>query len=99
MCSRLRNCQKLLFEAEKVVAFCCFFFLSAVPLSKTCYFIACRGKERIKFSAMAAYLSNISKIARTPALTSNLNRYGEFCTISEMKGERAIERRKKRRRK
>lgn len=27
---------------------------------------------------MAAYLSNISKIARTPALTSNLNRYGKF---------------------
>ncbi|XP_055313781.1 trifunctional enzyme subunit beta, mitochondrial [Sitodiplosis mosellana] len=28
---------------------------------------------------MAAYLSNISKIARTPALTSNLNRYAAQC--------------------
>lgn len=43
---------------------------------------------------MAAYLSNISKIARTPALTSNLNRYGEFCTISEIK-ERKSNRKKK----
>lgn len=34
---------------------------------------------------MAAYLSNISKIARAPVLTSNLNRYGKFAQLKKEK--------------